>query len=176
MAPTPSSLLLEKILSKNAELTHTLTSLSQEKTALKHKVTSLERQLYRAESENIPISEMAPSKVSVAWLAIPTEFSLALVLSFKYQFVMFSFPGAAFIRALPACRELPESSGVPETLPAPAARRIQGVRAGHPVPDRHHGRATVATASVPEAPRKISVSGTSGHCHLEVRIERVVVR
>ncbi|XP_019728011.1 pericentrin isoform X3 [Hippocampus comes] len=72
VAPTPSSGLLEKILSKNAELTHTLTSLSQEKTALKHKVTCLERQLHRAEnelakvpieSENIPISEMAPSKV-----------------------------------------------------------------------------------------------------------------
>ncbi|XP_051942198.1 pericentrin isoform X2 [Hippocampus zosterae] len=70
-ASTPSSG-LEKILSKNAELTHTLRSLSQEKIALKHKVTCLERQLYRAEnelakvpieSENIPISEMAPSKV-----------------------------------------------------------------------------------------------------------------
>ncbi|XP_077416104.1 pericentrin isoform X2 [Vanacampus margaritifer] len=72
MTPTPSSGPLEKMLSENAELTHSVSSLRQERTALKHKVTRLERQLYRAEnelakvateSENIPVNEMAPNKV-----------------------------------------------------------------------------------------------------------------
>ncbi|KAM9786838.1 pericentrin isoform 2-T2 [Syngnathus typhle] len=71
-APTTSPSQLEKILSENAQLTRSVTSLGQEKSALKHKVSYLERQLHRAEnelakmaseSENIPVNEMAPSKV-----------------------------------------------------------------------------------------------------------------
>nr|XP_057947420.1 pericentrin isoform X4 [Doryrhamphus excisus] len=62
------SRLLERTMSENSELTHRVTSLIQERTALKHKLSYMEHQLRRAEneltnvateSENIPISDMA---------------------------------------------------------------------------------------------------------------------
>ncbi|XP_054652131.1 pericentrin isoform X3 [Dunckerocampus dactyliophorus] len=63
-----SSRLLERTVSENSELTQRVTLLSQERTALKHKLSYMERQLRRAENEllnvatereNIPISDMA---------------------------------------------------------------------------------------------------------------------
>ncbi|TKS86788.1 Pericentrin Kendrin [Collichthys lucidus] len=65
---TPSSSdLLERLLKENSELTERVTSLSQERATLKHKLTCLERQLRRtenelakvtAETENRPINDV----------------------------------------------------------------------------------------------------------------------
>lgn len=62
-----SSSLLERLLKENSELTERVTSLSQERATLKHKLTCLERQLRRSENElakvtteteNRPISDV----------------------------------------------------------------------------------------------------------------------
>ncbi|XP_034431835.1 pericentrin isoform X3 [Hippoglossus hippoglossus] len=64
---SPSSTLLEKLLSENSELTERLTSLSQERATHKHRLTFLERQLRHsenelakvtAETENRPINDV----------------------------------------------------------------------------------------------------------------------
>lgn len=47
----PSAKLLERLLMENSELTERLTSLSQERATLKHRLAYLERQLRRAEAE-----------------------------------------------------------------------------------------------------------------------------
>ncbi|KAL3968743.1 ryanodine receptor 1 [Sarotherodon galilaeus] len=63
-----SSNLLETLLKENSELTERVTSLSQERATLKHKLTCLERQLRRtenelakvtAETENRPVNDMS---------------------------------------------------------------------------------------------------------------------
>lgn len=52
MPSSPSSPnLLERLLKENSELTERVTSLSQERATLKHKLTCLERQLRRMENE-----------------------------------------------------------------------------------------------------------------------------
>lgn len=67
-ASSSSSSLLEKLLKENSELTERVTSLSQDRAALKHRLTLLERQLRRTENElakvtteteNRPISDVA---------------------------------------------------------------------------------------------------------------------
>ncbi|XP_069391966.1 pericentrin isoform X4 [Paralichthys olivaceus] len=64
---SPSSTLLEKLLSENSELTERMTSLSQERATHKHRLTFLERQLRHsenqlakvtAETENRPINDV----------------------------------------------------------------------------------------------------------------------
>ncbi|XP_030575002.1 pericentrin isoform X2 [Archocentrus centrarchus] len=66
--PSKSSNLLETLLKENSELTKRVTSLSQERATLKHKLTCLERQLRRTENEltkvtteteNRPINDMS---------------------------------------------------------------------------------------------------------------------
>ncbi|XP_041668237.1 pericentrin isoform X2 [Cheilinus undulatus] len=49
--PTPSPKLLEHLLEENSELTERVTSLSQERATLKHRLTCLERELRRTENE-----------------------------------------------------------------------------------------------------------------------------
>lgn len=49
MPPSPN--LSERLLKENSELTECVTSLSQERATLKHRLTCLERQLRRTESE-----------------------------------------------------------------------------------------------------------------------------
>ncbi|KAE8290088.1 Pericentrin Kendrin Pericentrin-B [Larimichthys crocea] len=54
---TPSSSdLLERLLKENSELTERVTSLSQERATLKHKLTCLERQLRRTENERAKVA------------------------------------------------------------------------------------------------------------------------
>lgn len=64
---SPSPKLLEKLLEENSELTERVTSLSQEKTALKHRLACLERELRRtenqlamvtSETENRPVNDV----------------------------------------------------------------------------------------------------------------------
>ncbi|XP_057715000.1 pericentrin isoform X2 [Corythoichthys intestinalis] len=68
--PTSSSSFLEKMLNENTELTQRVTSLSQDRAALKQKVTCLEIQLHHFENElakvatereNIPVRDMIPN-------------------------------------------------------------------------------------------------------------------
>ncbi|XP_028252082.1 pericentrin isoform X2 [Parambassis ranga] len=70
MSSVSSTNLLEKLLKENSELTERVTSLSQERATLKHKLTCLERELRRtenelskvtAETENRPINDGASS-------------------------------------------------------------------------------------------------------------------
>ncbi|KAJ8003709.1 hypothetical protein DPEC_G00151130 [Dallia pectoralis] len=57
-----SSALVEKLLRENSDLSKRVTELSQERVNLKHSLSSLERQLRRAETENKPSADLNSSK------------------------------------------------------------------------------------------------------------------
>lgn len=105
--------LLESLLKENSELTERVTSLSQERATLKHRLTCLERQLRRTESElakvtteteNRPINDVTSnSKVSRKHFCFDRNNNMALC---HYVHELLSF---LYCYCIPTVMDLPSS-------------------------------------------------------------------
>lgn len=99
----------------------------------------------------------------------PSETSSALL--FKVIVSVFGFKATALLRALPARRELQESSGLPEAIPDPAAGRIPGLWAGHAVSHCSDGSAALVSTHI-QAQAHQEIQGCGSSCNSCVKVRR----
>lgn len=99
----------------------------------------------------------------------PSETGSALLC--KITVSVFGFKAAAILRALPARRELQESSDLPEAIPDPAAGRIPGLRGGHAVSHCSDGSAALVSTRI-QAQAHLEVQGCGSSCNSCVKVRR----
>ncbi|XP_027130303.1 pericentrin isoform X5 [Larimichthys crocea] len=170
---TPSSSdLLERLLKENSELTERVTSLSQERATLKHKLTCLERQLRRtenelakvtAETENRPINDVTSnSKVQRLYERYLRAESFRKALVYQKRYLLLLLGGFQECEQATLC--LIANMGARPSPPLSSQRRPLGrfraaVRAVIAV-----SRMKFLTKKWQRAIRRLSLSGTAnGH-------------
>ncbi|XP_054469221.1 pericentrin isoform X2 [Anoplopoma fimbria] len=167
-----SSSLLERLLKENSELTERVTSLSQERATLKHKLTCLERQLRRTENElakvtteteNRPVSDViSNSKVQRLYERYlrAESFRKALVYQKRYLLLLLGNFQECEQATLCLIAHMGARPSPPLSHNRPLGRFRAAVRVVIAV-----SRMKFLTRKWQKAIRRLSVSGTvNGHC------------